>query len=517
MLEPMSSSRIRYLACVFLSAAIVPPAAGQWEDETGANVLVSGPEGQAAITHSVAAPDGSTWIAWYDASSGYDIKIQRLNADGHPIFPTPITVADQSLSWVQDFDLACDTSGNAAVAWADGQMAGAVMIGTLGQTLYDHTFQGGGYYANAQICGDGDGLTVVGFAVEEVSHFHRLRPDGTFAWAEAVVVGSSGFTIVSDLKPTDDGGVLASFVHYLSFSGAKRLKAQRISALGMLPWGDEPRDVFVSGSLQYGNYPEFIADDQGGGIFTWYSTSPLTSRIQWVDANGQQLLGSSGITVTSESSMVHVAPSACLDESTGDATVFWVRQNTSQSTAGIQVNRITRTGQRLWGSVGRQIAAPMTSSSIIDLHADSMGPLACAAWLESSVAGEARVLAAAVDAQGEMAWDSDPTLLARGDVEFIPRSDLSAAIHSDQMVVAWTDDRLGGSRVFAQNIWEDGSLGEGGSCDADLSGDDAVGTTDLLQVLDMWGPCDGCPEDLTGDGTVGVNDLLVILAAWGPC
>jgi len=57
----------------------------------------------------------------------------------------------------------------------------------------------------------------------------------------------------------------------------------------------------------------------------------------------------------------------------------------------------------------------------------------------------------------------------------------------------------------------------GQECLGDLDGDGRVGVTDLLLVLDAWGPCSGCNQDLSGDGSVGVPDLLAILDVWGAC
>ena len=52
---------------------------------------------------------------------------------------------------------------------------------------------------------------------------------------------------------------------------------------------------------------------------------------------------------------------------------------------------------------------------------------------------------------------------------------------------------------------------------SDLDGDGIVGTSDLLQLLSVWGFCPGCPEDLNGDQFVGTADLLILLPDWGPC
>jgi hypothetical protein len=53
-------------------------------------------------------------------------------------------------------------------------------------------------------------------------------------------------------------------------------------------------------------------------------------------------------------------------------------------------------------------------------------------------------------------------------------------------------------------------------CDADLDDDGAVGVTDFLALLAVWGTDPGGPPDFNGDGTVGVEDFLQLLAVWGP-
>ena len=48
----------------------------------------------------------------------------------------------------------------------------------------------------------------------------------------------------------------------------------------------------------------------------------------------------------------------------------------------------------------------------------------------------------------------------------------------------------------------------------DVNGDGMVNVTDLLAVMDTWGPCEGCPGDLNGDGFVDVVDLLEVVGNW---
>ncbi len=60
-----------------------------------------------------------------------------------------------------------------------------------------------------------------------------------------------------------------------------------------------------------------------------------------------------------------------------------------------------------------------------------------------------------------------------------------------------------------------------GPCPADIDGSGAVSLTDLISVLDAWGPYEPCPPlraaDIDEDCEVGFSDLLIVLADWGVC
>ena len=50
-----------------------------------------------------------------------------------------------------------------------------------------------------------------------------------------------------------------------------------------------------------------------------------------------------------------------------------------------------------------------------------------------------------------------------------------------------------------------------------IIGDGEVSLSDMLELFQQWGPCQGCSADLNGDGVVTVGDLLMLLTNWGPC
>ncbi len=497
-----------------LITLLLPAAAasGQWSSDPTVNTLVSDDMTNCAITHTAAAPDGGVWISWYDASAGYDIIVQKLNADGIPVFASPALVQDQSLSWVQDFDVAAVGDG-CAIAWADGSTIGAALIDSNGNVAWQHDLNdGSGYQSNAQVCGANDGFTVVGWMDENVSKLQRIGTDGTLVWASPVSIGGSGYHAMSDLKPASDHDVVASIVYYTSFNGAKTLKAQRIRADGSLVWASPTINVFTSGSLQIGNFPEFIADDTGGGIFTWYSNTNLQSYIQWIDGSGMPLFGSQGSLIASSGSLLHTGPTACFDPIAGEVTAFCTRQSTNQAQDGVQANRFNRSGDAIWGANGIEVDPLSGTWSVYDLQAHQLGGLATASWIGLDVTLQGTVRGQALNTNGDDQWGASPIELGTPELS---RSDLTGDVIGDMLVAVWVDDRDGSDRAYAQNITEDGTLGETG-CIADITEDGVVGVNDLLVLIAAWGTADS-PADINGDGLVAAEDLLLVLAGWGPC
>jgi len=54
------------------------------------------------------------------------------------------------------------------------------------------------------------------------------------------------------------------------------------------------------------------------------------------------------------------------------------------------------------------------------------------------------------------------------------------------------------------------------ACIADITGDGAVGSSDLGVLLGAWGSNDPA-ADINGDGVVNSQDLAILLGSWGPC
>ncbi len=57
-------------------------------------------------------------------------------------------------------------------------------------------------------------------------------------------------------------------------------------------------------------------------------------------------------------------------------------------------------------------------------------------------------------------------------------------------------------------------------CPGDANMDGLVNVTDLLDIINSWGPCDPtmpCLADVNGDSVVNVGDLVLVVVNWGEC
>ncbi len=112
------------------------------------------------------------------------------------------------------------------------------------------------------------------------SSFRNSMATAIRCGAQGVSISSSTAWALSDLHSDADGNVIASWI-VLQFTAPHAMYAQKLAAIdgSSALWGTDPVTVFDAsdGSLQFGNFPPFVADGAGGAVFVWYS----------VGANGQ--------------------------------------------------------------------------------------------------------------------------------------------------------------------------------------------------------------------------------------
>jgi hypothetical protein len=506
---------IAVLFCLKVSAF------AQWSDVPDMNLAICSAGGEQAITKIVATDDGGCFVSWFDnRSSGYDVYMQRLSPEGIPLWQADgVLIAERNYSWTMDFDLTLDSVGNAVVAYRQNMLGGdGVVVSSVspkGVVRWSKTVQGAGSFVASPVVTASGADVVAGWSSENVSNFQRLDVSGNFLWNDPPSVDDpqGGTLQVSDLHPSLGGSVIASFVQYTTFSGPKKLLAQQLNSNGIEVWL-QLSNLMENNSLQYGAYPEFISDENGGAFFTWYGTSPLQCFATHVNSNGD-IWESGQVQVASGfGSTQSVNPTAVVD---GDSFVVFFRTlDSSQNNDGVSAQRFSADGNRLWGAGGITIEPISSSPQYGSFAAGITGEGAILCFGEAPSWGLDVINATCLNVKGASVWS--PTIVA---ISSTPSSISRIALDTtgDGIVLAWQDDRSGANDIYGQRVNADGTLGNSEtSCTGDINGDSTVGVGDLLIVIDAWGECGlVCDADIDGDGLVGVSDLLVLIDGWGTC
>lgn len=471
----MSFPRFHHVALILLVATALAavPASAQWSSSSSTNTPVivrSGGQFQPKISPRA---DGGFYVSWFDNNPngnpayGYDVYVQRLDAGGVGQFSGGALIADLGLSSTQDYGLDQDSSGNGLVAFLDDRnshanpqvtaakitASGTQPWGTLGVRLTSDA----SFHANPKIAGTSDGNAVVAWVSDSKIVLQKLSPSGLPLWGNGITLSESGANYsVSDLHSAGNGSVILSYVRDTGFFSNRHLLAQKISGAGALMWGTSGVNVFDGGSLQFGNFPRFVADGAGGAVFGWYSSSPgLQSFAQHLDTNGSELFPHNGSLGSTNGADIQVEPSVSYRAATGEVFLFWTEEDQFQTVIGVSGQKFNSTGTRQWGDSGVTVV-PKTSTAQIFVNNVQSQDGALVSWISEPSFGQDTISATRYDNSGNVACKQFY------ESSFITsKSRPVAAVNATtgMALTAWEDSRNPQTDIYAQNVNADCTLG----------------------------------------------------------
>ena len=530
-----------FLATALSLLLLAPIASATWSGDPAVNMQVVSGAGSQVVPYIIPAPDGGAYVSWYDGGAGYDVRLQRLNAIGEKQWAeNGVLVRDTDFSSVMDYGIAVDMSGNVLLAFIANTPTGDHVVANLvspqGALLWGDGIQltsGSDYYAAPVAAVFAGNCYTVAWISSSVSVVQRLDATGAPLWGTGVTLTDpgGGTLMVADMKGTEDGCVILDFVQYITFTGAKHLFAQKINATGTPVWGDDPIPVFDSGSLQFGNFPDFTSDGTGGAVFSWYDTSAnLQCSVQHIAANGTEVFPHNGVVVSTNSSQQRTSPTAVYNPTAGDVFVFWVETNSNQSQWGVYGQKISSAGVRQWTDSGKVIV-PVDSMDNQQVCVLPLEDGAVVSFMEEVSLLNYHLYASRVDAAGDFVWNPQIVELSTADSSkgnhTVCRSTTASMFH------VWEDNRTGTDDIYGQNVNPDGTLGNGSGptptpteepCihDGDVNLDDELSAGDaqmaFLIVLGSYTPTveQECAADCNGDDEVTAGDAqLIFLAVLG--
>jgi hypothetical protein len=469
----------KYVRCALAFTLVLTFAASawaQWSSDPAKNLALADANSADQVQPKVKPlPHQGWYVSWFDADPsspppvGYSVYLQRLNAGGTEQFKHGgVRVAHLSNSSTEDYGLDIDTSGNALLAFLDtregaNQQVTAAKMSRGGKALWGPRgvqLTKGQIHSNAspKITGTSDGGVIVAWISDSNTVLQKLDADGVPQWGKGVVLSESGFNyFLADLHAADNGSVIVSWVRFQGFSGDKQLRANKLDASGNLLWGKKHVTIFDTGSLQFGNFPYFEPDGNGGAVFSWYTSSPaLQCFAQHIRSDGSEAFPHNGSAVSTNVANVRVDPAASYRAASDEVFVVWTEEDSNQFTNGISAQKFGPKGGRRWGPTGKVIV-PLGSDSQILPRNVQLGSGMLAFWIDEVSFGNASIQATRLNGDGSAKCAQFPVSTATSN-KGRPAADIIAA--SGLTALAFEDDRTGSNGIYIQNVNRDCSLGQ---------------------------------------------------------
>lgn len=505
------------LPVVFSVVAISGTSAlAQWSSDSTMHQVIADGLGEQVQPKLSPCVDGGCYISWFSSVSGYDVRLQRLDAQGNPMWgDNGILIADRGYSSTQDYDLDTDAEGFAVLAYRDNRFGGdritAQRVSPEGQFMWGvdgiQFSDGIVFVASPDVATTSDGSSVIGWGSDSETRLAKIQASGEVAW-ETSISEPGLTTLIASMHGAGNGSVVLSWVQYAFFLGAKTLHAQMIGADGSETWASRSV-VYDGGSLQFGNFPEFVASSDGSSTFAWYDTAnSLQVYVQRLAGDGSELFVHNGVPA-STAPRERVSPCVTYNAANDTAYVSWVELDNNQGNQGVYAQAIDNKGSRLWGDSGVVLSATDANPSgsintqVIDNNLVTL-------WIEGTGSfGSDVINSTRLNNAGSAVWS---TQVASNPAQ---RARLATSVSSDDFVIAaWQIGGFGDADIESHNLNPDGTLGVIAGCPADLTGNGVLDFFDISAFLNAFNAQDPA-ADFTGEGIFDFFDVSAFLAAFG--
>jgi hypothetical protein len=537
---PQSIVPLFFASSTIVSMVFACTATAQtgYSSDPAAPELVRSTENDDVQVKLAVGPANSTYYAYF-SNPGYDIMLDRLDANGHSMWKSALVVEDRTLSSTVDYGVASDAAGNAYISYngyaADGstptqKVASVSAAGAIRWTSVVYSAAGASL-GNGRVAVASDGAVwgacSVGFD-SAVQRFDSATGVATFA-TPIYIMETGAKQMCSGFQTSTDGAVILSTVRYTTTYSNKILRVRKINADGTYAWGGAAGLAAASQfNIQTGNFPDFISDGAGGGYLPWYTTGTLNCRVQHVDGStGAMTFGVDGVLVATSTTGTFGGTSASVSRTNpvvvlgADSRLYVYYRAYSGSIAGIVWYGIGAQcfdsyGVAQWDAANGVMVedySPSSGGVVYDRNtgaAMKLGTGVGVAYVNYASAMVGNGIAARMNTDGTVAWKSSFASDSTQKYRF------SASPCDTGSILAWQANAGGASDIFAARINSDGTVGNpAAACIADITHDGEVNGADLAGLLAQWGSAGAA--DLNHDGSVDGQDLTIMLAAWGAC
>jgi hypothetical protein len=446
----------------------------QWSNDPSMNNAISLSPGEQAIPKVATSVNGITYLAWFSNESGnYNVRLQQLDVFGEIQWEEGgILISDHpAMTWLTDWDMTVDQEDCAILTFQDIRNVDndifAYRIGPDGEFLWGadgiELSTGPGFDVSPKVCVTNSGNVVFAWQADAVVIRQKISPEGTKLWGDAGITMSGANTFSwPQLLPVGEDDVI---MKYFEDSGpvwapTRHVFARRYDTNGNDVW-DNPAIISNAGGISaWTQVFPFIHDGNDGFYIAWHDNraNPTMASIyvQHIGADGSVLLGDDGTEASLLSTRQHFYAHLALPPGSDDIYVFWNEMDADQNNRGIYGQKLSSTGERLWGDNAKKFIE-ISPTDIYPYAAHNSDEDMVVFYEENPSANNAVIKAMRIDTDGNLVWTNNFV-----DICSLPSSKVhtvSGGFFDGQWISAWEDDRNGNKDIYAQNLKLDGTPG----------------------------------------------------------
>ncbi len=469
-------------------------ASAQWTDDPLINSVVNNMTGSQAVPHVAYDASGNFYVGYYSNDAGnYDIRLQYYTFDGVAQWASDglLVSSHPQNSWITDWDLKVDNSGNCVMAFNDVRDGNA--------NVYAYAISPSGTFLwgadGIQLTNDSQDEFVPSISVTSSNNaivawsrptsgnneivMQKITPSGTLSWGSAGIIysGTQSYTGARVLGVDGDNYLMGYYRETGNFPALTRhIYVQKFDGSGTAVWSSDALASNANGISAFNNFT--IASDNAFGIvLAWTDDrngdNNINAAVQRVLSDGSINWPSNGATVMTSTSNSNQNPQILGVNANDEVLVTWSKKNGSQSQTAIAGQKFSPSGVQQWTTDGIEFVPMSADIGGVIGGVVYTGSNAIIAYDESVGGSSSHIKALGVDDAGTLIWSPTITFMAGRSTSKVHA--LSSKLHSNQMIVVWEEN---GEDIFMQNIYTDGSMGDPPiSTDATLSDLTVNGTT----------------------------------------
>ena len=455
----------RLLILLALTASFAVQA--QWVNDPAANSLLANASSFGGeIILSTNAATGDTYVQWNSGgSNGWGPTLQRLTFDGTPQWGDDgIRITSHEFGSSSEGVAMCATADDAVVscfANYDGQTIaikinadGSFAWGEQGVALFD----GMAFSRTELIAGDDGGAWALGFDYQRL-FLQYIKASGSLY--PTITVEVSGSTVRYGQMTLGVDNIV--FLTYEK-TGSGFYTDKEMYVVGYTKDGVQvgpEAQLMASQSFQVTYLHHVVPDGMGGGYaYMWHPGigGAFNTYVYHYDGNGANTIHNpDGCAVHSmDPANYYLDAYATVDPVSHDIIIAYIQVDANiQSNDRIFINRITPSGETLWGDgiMAVDYNGVPYGNLRVDAFEDGSGFTLVYEKASASNNYSSTVEAIGFDMEGNQIWSK--TLSSN--VYSKSMCDNSAGFHLGQNIVAWVNSVDGG--LYGQNIGPDGTMG----------------------------------------------------------